>query len=401
MAPGCGQTSQNPQSMQPPTSEAGSAGRADEPMGGSSLLPVGGSSAASNGGGSGGASGSAAATAGGAAADDAGGAPSAGSEATGGSGPDDPDAVKPALGCGKPATQALGEFVKYTLLTSGVKDAQCADSLNGVPKCGPWSVERDYFVWLPPDYDPHKAYPLVIQGTGCGGIGNQVYSLSTTNTGAGVDGSVIRVGLSPPPVSIGHGTNPNQGCYDDKEGDDSVDFVFYERLLDELRGELCFDQNRVYASGTSSGSWLANELACKYAGNQAGYAIRAVATNEGGLPTEPQFAPTCSQAPLAGLWVRLAGDLGGGFDATKFAIARAMKVNGCANTDYDSAVALKQVENFPIGDGNADDTCQRILGCGDSNPLVVCTVQANGHGGHDWVANPAFSTFFKKLAAHE
>ena len=36
---------------------------------------------------------------------------------------------------------------------------------------------------------------------------------------------VVRVGLTPAPNSIGHGTNENQGCFDDKEGDDSVDWV--------------------------------------------------------------------------------------------------------------------------------------------------------------------------------
>jgi len=318
----------------------------------------------------------------------------------GGSGGADPTAiqkVKPSPGCGQEPKQALAEFVKYTIQTSGVKDADCAAKLGGQAKCGPWSVPRDYYVWLPPAYAKTQAYPLVVQGPGCGATGTDVYSLSPTNTdaNAGVDGTVIRVGLTPPPVSIGHGTNENQGCFDDKEGDDSVDFVFFEKLLDTLKAELCYDENRVFVAGNSSGAWLANELVVKYAGNTKGYAVRGVIANTGGLPNEPRFAPTPSGHPYAGLWVFEVDDAGAGFSSPKYAIDKAMRAAGCVANGYDTA----QLEAFALGGGPLATACKRIAGCSTLFPLIVCPLAGNGHGAHNEIVNPGSAAFIDMLAA--
>ncbi len=313
--------------------------------------------------------------------------------------PIDISKVKPSVGCGKDPMQATATFVKYTIPTSGVKDNNCADKLNNVPKCGPWSVERDYYVWLPPTYNNQHAYPLVLEGPGCGGIGTQVYPLSPTNgtDDAGVNGTVIRVGLTPPPNSVGHGTNENQGCFDDKEGDDSVDFVFYETLLDKLKTQLCYDENRVFAAGNSTGAWLANELLCKYGGDTRGYAIRGVLANQGGLPTDPKWKPTCTTTPVAGTWVYEIGDTTDAFPTSKYAITWAMQVNGCQDFSVDTA----QLEDFPIGAAQPSSTCKRILGCPKPElyPLIVCALAGTAHGSHDAIINPAFAAFEQLLAA--
>jgi len=303
--------------------------------------------------------------------------------------------VKPSPGCGQPAPQAGGgDLVMYTLHTEGVKDPNCADKLeNGTPVCGPWSLEREYYLGLPPNYDPSKPYPLVIQAPGCSSDGKSVYPLT------GVSDTVIRVGLTPPPISIGHGTNPGQHCFDDKEGDDSVDFVFYEKLLDTLKSALCYDENRVYVSGDSSGAWLANELACKYAGDTQGHAVRALAVNEGGLPNQAEFAPTCSGKPVAGMWIYQITDVGASYPGNKYAIARAMKTNSCASLDFDDARVKGKLINFPIGGGRADDTCSLIKECDPLYPLVVCQLPMFAQAGSQAVVNPAFATFFKTLAA--
>jgi hypothetical protein len=300
--------------------------------------------------------------------------------------------VKPSAGCGKDPMQASATFVKYTIQTSGTKGADAADSTKG-----PWSYTREYYVWLPPNYDNQKAYPLVLQGPGCGGTGLDVYPLSPSNdgVGAGVNGTVIRVGLTPPPNAIGHSTNPNQGCFDDKEGDDSVEWPFYEALIDELKVSLCYDENRVFASGNSSGSWLANELACKYAGNTAGYAIRGIAVNAGGLPTAAAYVPTCTQAPMAGMWVIEVNDIGTELaSALQLPVSRAI-VNQCTSGSYSSAM----LADYPIGAGKPPGTCKQIIGCPAEYPLVVCALMGNGHTSHDDTVNPGFATFFKSLEA--
>jgi hypothetical protein len=293
-------------------------------------------------------------------------------------------AVKPSVGCGQVPPQSPGGFVKYTIATSGTKAANA----TGVP--GPWSYNRDYYLWLPPGYDANKAYPLVFQMPGCGGNGTNVYPLYNDAGAAGVGGTVIRVGLTPPPNAINHATNPNQGCFDDKEGDDSVDFVFYEKLRDTLKTQLCYDENRVFASGNSSGSWIANEMACKYSGNTQGYAIRGIAANTGGLPTDPRFVPACTGSPMAGIWIHEVNDPENLFAGAKVAINRAMAVNGCTiGTGYDTTM----FDNYAIGGGNADTTCKLIKGCPAIYPLVVCALPGNAHGSHDNIANPGFSKF--------
>jgi len=144
------------------------------------------------------------------------------------------------------------------------------------------------------------------------------------------------------------------------------------------------------------GRWLANELACKYAGNTAGYAIRGAATNTGSLPTEPKYAPTCSSAPMAGIWIDHLSD-GNAFDSWPYAIARAMKVNHCTmGTGYADAPST----DFPIGGGQPASTCKKILGCPSEYPLVVCALPASGTSSVDNdTANPGFATFLHGLEA--
>jgi poly(3-hydroxybutyrate) depolymerase len=332
---------------------------------------------------------------------------------SGGSGGGDITKVWKSMGCAKAFAGQSG--AKITIPTKGMKDANCADKINNKARCGLWGqagntwvndnqvpcpngdctqpVMRDYYVNLPANYDMNKAYTLVFEGPGCGGGGQDVYPLNNN-----ADGTIIRVGLTPPPSYIGHGTNENQGCFDDKEGDDSIDWVFYENLYDKLNNEICFDRNRVFSAGNSSGSWFSNELGCKYAGDPM-RPVRGVMPNTGGLPNQAQWEPTCTTKPMAGMWIHEVGDTTNPFTGNKFAIARAMKVNGCTGAmDYDAAVAANAVQNFPIGGGQPDDTCKLIKNCPALYPLVVCALPGTAHGSHDPQANNGFSTFVKQFS---
>jgi hypothetical protein len=279
----------------------------------------------------------------------------------------------------------------------GVKEPNCAAKLNGEPRCGAWGQEestwlktplqRDHLVTLPQDYDSLEPYPLVLQGPGCGGFAANVYFLD-----GNANGTIIRVGVTPADVIVGHGTNPGQGCFDDKEGDDSVDWVHYEALYDKLNQELCFDRNRVFASGNSSGAWWANELGCKYAGDAA-RPVRGVIVNQGGLPTETQFKPTCTSKPMSGVWVFETDEYTAPFSSIKYAIGRAMSLNECtAGNSYDNAVLEDYiVPGRPLGE------CQQITGCLPLHPLVVCRPPGNGHGSHDEIVNATASHYLQSF----
>jgi poly(3-hydroxybutyrate) depolymerase len=259
----------------------------------------------------------------------------------------------------------------------GFKAADCVDTA-----CGAWLYTRDYYVNLPPGYDRSKAYPLVFEGPGCGGGGNNLYNNPMLSSLA------IRVGLSPPPNSIGHGTNPNQGCFDDIEGDDSVDWVFYETLYDRLANELCFDRNRVFAGGDSSGARMANELGCKYAGD-ALRPIRGVMTHGAGLPLDRKHWPTCSSKPMAGFWVGQVSRQVPPFAEIRMAVTRAMNVNGCSGTTYEDA----QLEPFTIGTDST--SCKKVVGCPSLFPLVVCALPYANLTDDSSVVNPGSVAFLK------
>jgi poly(3-hydroxybutyrate) depolymerase len=301
--------------------------------------------------------------------------------------------IVPTIGCGIDPGQAGGTIYPYTIETSGTKTADCADS-----PCGPWMYTREYYVALPIGYENTKAYPLVFDGPGCGGRGNNIYTLNALGNGLAandnVDNSVIHVGLTPPPNAIGAAVRPNQGCFDFEDGDNSVDWVFYERVYDQLAGLLCFDKNRVFVIGAASGgSSFANELGCKYAGD-AKRPIRGMMAASGGLPLgEAPVLPTCSDNPMAGMWVEQTGDTAAPFTRIKFAVTRAMKVNGCTlGASYDEATW----EDFPIGvEATMGNICKKVKGCPELTPLVVCPLAGNGHGTNPTVANPGFSTFIK------
>jgi hypothetical protein len=260
--------------------------------------------------------------------------------------------------------------------------SNCADQ-----KCGPWSYVREYYVVLPTGYDKTKPYPLLFEGPGCGGKGNNLYALPDLAS------AVIRVGLSPSAdAQAFHSTNPGQGCFDDKDGDNSVDWPFYETLYDKLAATLCFDRNRVFAGGNSSGAWLANELGCKYAGD-ANRPIRGVMPNVGGLPTDARYVPTCTQSPLAGFWSYQVGDFSGNaLSGDIVAINRALRVNGCspAGVSYDTAT----FDPFPISPTD-NTSCKRVKGCPDLEPVVVCALPGNGHTSNDAVVNPGWCSFLK------
>jgi hypothetical protein len=342
-------------------------------------------------GGSAGTQGGSAGTQGGGAGTGAAGTGTAGTGAAGtqGGGGGAITAVAPTAGCGKDPGQALGTLVRGTIQTMGTKDANCAATLNGQKKCGPWSVEREYYVKLPAGYMNTKAYPLVFEGPGCGGKGNNLYQNPT------LDGMVVRVGLSPPPNSVGHGTNQNQGCFDDKEGDDSVDWVFYENLWDKLAQNICFDKNRVFAGGNSSGAWFSNEVGCKYAGD-ATHPIRGIMPNTGGLPDQPAYKPTCTTKGMSGFWVHGTGDTTNPFTGNIYAINRALTVNGCqpAGVTYQNA----QYDPFTIGTGD-NGSCRKLRGCPETFPLIVCPLPLNDHGSHDNVVNPGWVSYIKLFQA--
>jgi poly(3-hydroxybutyrate) depolymerase len=292
--------------------------------------------------------------------------------------------VVPSTGCGMapPAALTPGTLVKQTMMVTGSKAAMCADKMCPAT----WTDTREYWVKLPTGYDKSKAYPMVFEGPGCGGHGNNLYSIGIFDT------TVIRVGVTPSAYwQAYHATNPGQGCFDDKEGDDSVDWPFYEKMYDLFNSTLCFDRNRVFSGGNSSGAWFSNEIGCKYAGD-AMRPIRGIMPNTGGLPTDAKYVPTCTNKPMAGFWSHQVGDMENPFPGNIVAMNRALTVDGCmaggAVETYDTGM----FDPFPLMNGNTT-SCKRYKGCPDITPLVVCPLPGNNHDSNTSTVQPGWPAF--------
>ncbi|HEY0710726.1 MAG TPA: hypothetical protein VGG33_28235 [Polyangia bacterium] len=263
--------------------------------------------------------------------------------------------VNATAGCGSEPGQALGSWVMSRVVIT--------------PKPVRGTGNREYYIKLPANYDNKKPYRLIFVAPGCTGKGNNMFDFTNA---AGTEG-VIQIGLNPEPgVWL-------QECFDDKKTD-SIEYQFLETLLDLASKKLCFDQNRVFITGHSSGGWLSNQMGCTYGSKL----IRAIAPSSGGLATGVGVEPRCTELPTPGIWSHNENDNPAGSER---AIARALKVNRCQGTFADSPRAPW------MGEAN----CQQFTTCPKEFPIVYCHPPTGGHLGN-LGPQPARSwKFFKAL----
>lgn len=315
---------------------AGSAGAAGAPAAaaGTVGLAGGGNSASAGAAASGGA-----ATAGsGGAAVAGGGAASAGS----GGGSNDANA-KPSAGCGKPATQALETFVEAKVTAKG--------------------FERQYFVRLPASYDPARAYPTVVVGSGCGGNGMNGIPIQNASKE-----KAIVVGLSPSQEVAG------RDCFM-TESAESPEIDFFDAALAAVGAAYCVDQSKVFMEGFSSGSWLTNLIGCA-----RGDVIRGQGNASGGPPP----LPAC-QGPVATIMVHDMNDDANSYEGGKTTRDRIRQLNGCMDqtAPWDAM--------FP--------ECVAYQGCPAAYPLVFCTTTGKGHTENVPFSTEGFWKFWSALPA--
>src|SRR5262249_52889084 len=160
---------------------------------------------------------------------------------------------------------------------------------------------------------------------------------------------------------------------------------------DKLAAAICFDKNRVFAGGNSSGAWFSNELGCRYAGD-AKHPIRGILPNTGGLPDQTMYKPTCTNNGLAGFWSHGIGDTTNPFTGNIFAMNRALMVDMCT-----PAGVTYQTASFTPFQISATDSmnCKKYNGCSPLYPMVVCPLNLNDHSGHEFVVIPGWPSFIK------
>jgi hypothetical protein len=259
----------------------------------------------------------------------------------------------PSSGCGKavPSGDTPGRFIKHDITVTGVDPA-----VKPATPGGSW-VNRVYYVDLPANYNPAKAYPILFGGGGCGG------ALITNGDNGGFpvlranNTQAIQIGLSY--------VWPEGGgaCFNDN-GANTPDLPYFDSVLKEAEENYCVDRGKVFVGGFSSGGWLSYTL-----GLARGGVIRGISPAAGGLRPEGSRPPPSKQ-PIAALLLTGADDTTNpatgptGSDAARDLI---LSINGCKGTETTDWPACK------------DCGCVKYDGCPAAYPVIRCRPPGQAH----------------------
>lgn len=291
------------------------------------------------------------------------------------------DDAAPALGDPAATTVTPAAVTIGTTGTPGTGATECSGRRPQAAGTVNRSLQRNgyhrtYVVHVPPGYDPTVATPVVVllHGQASYGIQQLIYS----GYGALADREGFLV-LAPdtayPTVNqwlIGSG--PGATPWVDPRVDD-VGFI--RVLLDRLSAQFCVDTHRVFATGISSGGFMASYLACRLPGRIA--SVVTVAATVYSDDAEDCATPR----PVPVLAFHGTADRNVPFDHQTFGVAGsndgvvanvrrwATRRNGCTG-----ASTVTQL---------APDVSRRSWDCPSGQPARLVRIQG---GGHTWPGSP-------------
>lgn len=233
-------------------------------------------------------------------------------------------------------------------------------------------IARTYQLHLPHGYDPARRTPVVVLLHGQGSYGLQQLLYSNYRSLADRERFIV---LAPDAAYPDH----NKWVADGGAGasPDSVDDVgFIARLLTSIEARFCVDEDRVFATGISSGAFMASHLACHLADR-----IAAVATVAGTVVDSAEDCVTSRPVPV--LAFHGSADRNVPYDAQTFGRDGpddgvlpqmrqwAVRRNGCTGSN--------QVTQL------ASDVSVRSWSCPPSGTAKLVRIQG---GGHTWPGSP-------------
>jgi len=240
-----------------------------------------------------------------------------------------------SAGCGTSTTDAVGTFVEKTADVDG--------------------TARTYFVYLPPGYDPTRAYPVVYQFHGCNSNPDKESNNVPIENQTGSDAIIVRGRAA-------------SDCWDTNAT--GPDVAFFDAMVSATDAGYCADTTRRFVAGYSSGSFMTHLLACI-----RGAELRGVASIAGG-----QVGSNCT-GKVAALLIHDENDNTVNISASQGARDKYLADNGCAAT------------TAPFD----PSPCVAYDGCDAGLPVVWCQTQGQDHSRQDGLSAPAFWNFFSQL----
>jgi poly(3-hydroxybutyrate) depolymerase len=260
--------------------------------------------------------------------------------------------------------EAIGQAVPHNIDITGMATKYVAGYTH-----------RKYCTTIPKNYnpDPNKPYPVVFYGPGCGATSCEGSSFNGRSDIFYVQAiaSADAKGANIVP------SNGSPGCFQaGKESNaDSPEGPYFDQVMNEVESKYCTDRGRIFATGTSSGAWLSNYLACA-----RGNRIRGTASDSGGIQFDHG---TCTGG--AGV-MELPGDSANVTDQEGHQIGAAVardlfiQLNGCSTT----------ATTMMFGTAS----CQVYGNC--ASPVVWCNVGGSHQSGNGYLS-PSGWAFWSTL----
>jgi poly(3-hydroxybutyrate) depolymerase len=316
---------------------------------------------------------------------------------------------------------------------------------------------RTFWVRLPVTYDPNKKYRTVYLGQGCGGYdesNTSTYQLYRSDGNMGGTDEAIYVALDIPTDMA------NETCYDNRDGPSSQEWEAFELIHTMVDSNFCVDNDRVYATGYSTGGWLQNMWGCYFAGDGlhpwngtpgtiSSLTSRANSVSDAGtgtsdgpmsmpedagstvvdsgpaasdadmFPDGPLYLPTPGQRKFAPEYhVRAQAGVSGGEPdnnppcngpVAAFWLHDLLDPNAYSANHTDALDRVLRMNgcfsnNPPTAPWHEDvmgkGVCVEYTACPAAYPVVFCTTNMYGHGSQDARAIPGFNIFFNELESH-
>ncbi len=220
---------------------------------------------------------------------------------------------------------------------------------------------RQYYVKLPSNYDPSKAYPVVFEFHYLGGSAEAIFNDTMYNVRPNFANAiyVIPQGLA--------GSDGNRGW----PNTNNQDINFTKAMVSTLEASYCIDQSRVFSMGFSYGGMMSITIGCLMPD-----VFRAI-----GVESGFSIVYNCNPSHEIAVW-QTQGDQDTTVTPTNAEAARDIfvKLNHCSST-------TQAVNPSP---------CVAYDNCDTGYPVTWCLIAGESHALWNQ-SGPAIATFFQKF----